>query len=71
MINTQLLDAKIEASGLKIGYIIEKLGLSRNGFDKKRKGITPFRVSEVYVLKDLLKLTDEDEVIIFYPKVNV
>ncbi len=71
MINTQLLDAKIEASGLKIGYIIEKLGLSRNGFDKKRKGITPFRVSEVYVLKDLLKLTDEEEVIIFYPKVNV
>ena len=71
MINTQLLDAKIEASGLKIGYIIEKLGLSRNGFDKKRKGINTYRVSEVYVLKDLLKLTDEDEVIIFYPEVNV
>ena len=66
MINTQLLDRKIEDSGLKISFIIEKLGLSRTGFDKKRKGKTPFRVSEVYVLKDLLHLTDDEEHIIFY-----
>lgn len=66
MIDTQLLDKKIEESGLKISFIIEKLGLSRTGFDKKRKGKTPFRVSEVYVLKDLLHLTDEEESLIFY-----
>lgn len=66
MINTKLLDRKISESGLRIGFIIEKLGLSRTGFDKKRKGKTPFRISEIYVLKDLLHLTDEEEHQIFY-----
>lgn len=66
MVNTQLLDEKIVDSGLKIGFLIEKLGLSRTGFDKKRKGINQFRVSEVYVLKDLLRLSDEEEHSIFY-----
>lgn len=68
MIATQLLDVYIEKSGLKISFIVEKLGISRNAFDKKRKGITPFRVSEVYVLCDLLHISDEDKGKIFYPK---
>lgn len=66
MVNTQLLDKRIEESGLKVGFIIEKLGLSRNGFDKKRKGKTPFRVAEMYVLGDLLKLSDADKSMIFF-----
>lgn len=66
MVNTDDLNKKIKESGLRIDFIIEKLGLSRTGFDKKRKGKTPFRVSEVYVLKDLLRLTDEEESHIFY-----
>ena len=66
MINTQLLDERIEQSGLKINYIIEKLGLSKNGFGKKRKGITPFRTAEIYVLCDLLNLSDEDKNNIFF-----
>lgn len=66
MVNTNDLDIKIKESGLRIDFIIKKLGLSRTGFDKKRKGKTPFRVSEVYVLKDLLQLTDEEEIKIFY-----
>lgn len=66
MLNTQLLDERIENSGLKVGYIVEKLGLSRNGFDKKRKGKTPFRVAEIYVISDLLNLSDDDERKIFF-----
>ena len=66
MVNTQLLDSRIEQSGLRIGYIVEQLGLSRNGFDKKRKGKTPFRTAEIYVLTDLLKLTDDDKANIFF-----
>lgn len=66
MVNTQLLDDKIDKSGLRIGFIIEKLGLSRNGFDKKRKGKTPFRVAEIYVLSDLLKLSEDDQEDIFF-----
>lgn len=66
MVNTQLLDMKIEESGLRIGYIIEKIGLSRNGFDKKRKGKTPFRIAEIYVLCDLLRLSDSEKSEIFF-----
>ena len=66
MVNTQLLDDRIQQSGLRIGYIVETLGLSRNGFDKKRKGKTPFRAAEIYVLKDLLKLNDDDRDEIFF-----
>lgn len=67
-VNSDLLDKKIEESGLKVSFIIEKLGLSHNGFYKKKNGITPFRASEVYVLCDLLKITDEGEKkLIFMP----
>ena len=67
MVNTLLLDEKIEQSGLRIGHIVEKIGLSRNGFDKKRKGKTPFRIAEIYVLSDLLGLSDAEKSAIFFP----
>lgn len=66
MVNTLLLDKKIEESGLRIGHIVEKIGLSRNGFDKKRKGKTPFRIAEIYVLSDLLNLSDVEKSEIFF-----
>lgn len=63
-----LLDKYIENSGLKIGFIVEKLGISRQSFDNKRKGDTPFRASEVYVLCDLLNISESDKPKIFCPK---
>lgn len=66
MLNTQLLDEKINKSGFKVGYLVETLGLSRNGFDKKRKGKTPFRAAEIYVLCDLLNLSESDKMAVFY-----
>ena len=64
-----LLEEKITASGLKLNYILNQLGISRQAFDRKRKGQTAFRQSEVYVLCDLLNITDGMEKIkIFYPK---
>lgn len=66
MVNTQLLDGKINSSGLKVCHIVETLGLSRNGFDKKRKGKIPFRKPEIYVLCDLLHLTEDDKQKIFF-----
>lgn len=63
------LDNAITKSGVKIGFICDKLGLSRQGFEKKRKGLTPFKASEVYVLCDLLRIyQDEVKHKIFYPK---
>lgn len=66
-INTVLLDEAIARSGLKIQFIVEKLGISRQAFDNKRKGDAAFRQSEVYVLCDLLKLNDEQGRKIFFP----
>ena len=58
-VDTELLNEFIKKSGLRIGFIVEKLGLSRNGFDKKRNGINSFSGSEVYVLCDLLHIPEE------------
>lgn len=70
-VDKELLSERIKESGLKTGFIIDKLGLSPNGFRKKINGETPFRVAEVYVLCDLLSITDDDAVKIFYPKGNL
>ena len=67
MVNTQLLDEKINSSGLKINYICEKLGISRQGFDKKKKNQIAFRCAEIYVLCDLLRISnDQEKKSIFY-----
>ena len=66
-IDTKLLDDAIERSGLRTSYISEKLGITRQAFDRKRKGFTAFRQSEVYVMCDLLKLNDEQGNEIFFP----
>jgi ACT domain-containing protein len=68
MINSGLLDERIDSSGLKVNFIVDKLGISKQAFYKKKKGATPFRVSEIYVLCDLLKIADTDKTKIFYPE---
>lgn len=66
-IDTALLEKAITDSGLKVGFIVNTLGISRAAFDKKRKGRNAFRLSEVYVLCDLLKITDDAKQQIFFP----
>ena len=66
MVNTQLLEQKIEDSGYKLGFIVSNIGISRQAFSKKMKGKTAFRFSEIYVLRDLLKLSTEEEQAIFF-----
>lgn len=59
MVNTQLLDKYIENSGLKIGFICNKLGITRQAFGKKRRGVSSFTAAEVYVLCVLCNITDD------------
>lgn len=66
MVNTQLLDEKIEASGLKNSFIYEKLGISKTAYCKKKNNKTPFRLSEIYVICDLVKIPDEEKSSIFF-----
>lgn len=62
----ELLRKKIDKSGYKLQFIAEKCGLTYQGFKKKLDGDTEFKVSEVMVLKDLLKLTDAEVHDIFF-----
>lgn len=58
-VDTNLLNEYIKKSGLRMDFIVQTLGISRQAFDRKRKGITSFRAPEVYVLCDLLKIPDD------------
>ena len=60
-----LLEEYIVNSGLRIGFIAKKLGITHQAFNLKRRGIIAFKAAEVYVLCDLLHITDEDREKIF------
>lgn len=62
------LETRIVDSGLKIDYIVEQLGISRQAFYKKRMGEIPFKAAEVFVLCSLLNIVGNDKHKIFYPK---
>ena len=64
-VDTEALDGYIEASGLRIGYIADVLGISNQALSMKRKGDISFRAAEVYVLCDLLKIPASEKPKIF------
>lgn len=67
--DTDLLNRYIDESGLRIGFIVEQMGISRQAFDKKRKGEVLFRLPEIYLLCDILGIRDEEtKRKIFYPE---
>ena len=67
-VDTGALENAISKSGLKTAYIVEKLGISKQAYYMKKKGEYAFRQSEVYVLCDLLKLTEKEGTKIFFPE---
>ena len=64
-VNTKLLQQKIKDSGLKMGFIAEKLGRSRQALSDKIQGKTEFLPSEIRILCELLHLSDEERRLIF------
>lgn len=72
MVDTQHLAEKIDNSGLKIGFIVDKLGITRQAFDYKKRNKRKFRTAEIYVLCDLLNIPDDERQEIFFAKeVNI
>lgn len=73
MTNTELLEKKIEDSGLKKSYIAKAIGLkSTFGLSKKINNITEFKASEIDALCELLNIEtlEEKEAIFFAIKVD-
>ena len=64
-VNTKLLQQEIKDSGLKMGFIAEKLGRSRQALSDKIQGKTEFLPSEIRILCELLHLSDDDRRLIF------
>ena len=67
MINKELLDEYINKSGLKINFIAGQLGITVQSFGQKRNNLSSFKAAEIYVLCDLLNITDDKDKI-FCPK---
>lgn len=67
MTNSKLLKEKIKGSGLKIGHIAEKLGISYHWLKKKIEGEAAFKACEIQTLCSVLNITDlqEKEAIFF------
>ena len=69
--NTKLLREKIEQSGYKLRFIAEKIGITYQGLLNKINGRSEFRANEIQALYDLLGLTEEERVAIFFaPRVG-
>lgn len=72
MVNTQLLNEKIEMSGYKKEFIAKQLNITRAGFYKKATNGSEFTSSEVSILCKILSITklSEKESIFFAEEVN-
>lgn len=61
MTDWDLLEEKIEASGLKRSYIYDKLGISRYAWSKRHSRKSDFTASEILTLCDILRITKLSE----------
>ena len=66
-VDTKKFDDAVARSGYKVSYIVDTLGISRQSYDRKRKGLNAFRKSEIFVLVNLLNLNDMEKREIFFP----
>lgn len=66
MIKGNLLREKIDTCGFKLVYVAKKVGVSYQAFLKKLNNETEFKASEVMILKELLHLTDDEVMEIFF-----
>ncbi len=70
MTNTFLLNYMIKEKGYKIGYIAEKMNLSRAGLYNKINGKSEFFASEIQCISDILNLDLQEREKIFFNKVD-
>lgn len=66
MTNTQLLRTLIKNKGVKIGYIAEKMGISRQSLYLKVNGKRAFNQYEIKSLCEVLDINSDDGKTIFF-----
>lgn len=55
----EIVNQYIGDSGLKLGYIAQQLGITYAALYNKMKGKHPFTLQELTILRNLLRLNDE------------
>lgn len=69
MVDTQLLDDRIDSSGKRKTYLAKKLGISVQAFRMKRLNLSKFDTDQVNILCDELSITKlSDKEKIFFKK---
>lgn len=66
MTKGNLLREKIDVCGFKLVFVAKQLGISYQAFLKKLNNETEFKTSEVMILKEILHLTDDEVMEIFF-----
>lgn len=66
MTNATLLKAKIDASGYKMKYVADRIGLTYQGFLNKIRNKTDFTAPEIRGLCELLHIETEEMEQIFF-----
>ena len=64
--NLEYLNGKISLSRIPITAIAEEMGLSRQSLYLKMKGERDFKTSEVEKLCEVLRLTEDERMLIFF-----
>lgn len=64
--NYELLRAYIRDSGIKVSYLADKIGMTRQSLHAKLNGNRTFTQSEIMALKIALHMNDEDFMRIFF-----
>lgn len=66
MTDTVELKKRIEESGLKIEFLASKIGITRAALSMKLNNKSPFKVAEMYKLRELIKLNEIEAKKIFF-----
>ena len=66
--NAELFKTRLNQSGIKKKVLAKKLGITPQGLKLKSDGVNEFKVSEISVLCDELRLSNNDRDLIFFAK---
>lgn len=66
MVNQILLNEKFTAAGLKKSFVAQCCGLTSQGFRNCVSGKSSFRVTHVKIMMNLLSLTPDEVIDIFF-----
>lgn len=66
MTNSKKLKELLESRGVSFAFVAKKIGMTRQGLYKKFEDGSDFKAYQMIIIKDLLRMTDEEARDIFF-----